>query len=167
MRSNTYYMLICSLSALPPRFDVDRLPITLERLQARLRVLEPEDAQEISRMLDILAWSRQGAEATDTAVVQRYGALMQEVTNPLVREVFAADMDVRMIVAALRRRRHGLGPPTVGVGPVVRHTSVATSTSRISGWAMFFPGSCRSRTCSSKGMCSTSTGECWGKPGPT
>ena len=121
MRSNAYYMLICSLPALPPRFDVDRLPITFERLQARLRMLEPEDAQTISRMLDILAWSRRFAEATDTAVVKRYGELMQEVTNPLVREVFAADMDVRMIMAALRRRRHGLGPPTVGFGQWVEH----------------------------------------------
>ena len=60
VRSNMYYMLVSSLPALPPRLDVDRLPITLERLQARLRMLEPEDAQEISRMLDILglAWSR-------------------------------------------------------------------------------------------------------------
>src|SRR5262245_9554331 len=114
-------MLICSLPALPPRFDVDRLPITLERLQARLRMLEPEDAQTIGRMLDILAWSRQFAEVTDTAVVKRYGELMQEVTNPLVREVFAVDMDVRMIMAALRRRRHGLGPPTVGFGQWVEH----------------------------------------------
>jgi len=121
VRSNTYHMLICSLSTLPPRFDVDRLPITLERLQARLRMLEPEDAQTVSRMLDILAWSRQGAEATDIAVVQRYSALIQEVTNPLVREVVAANMDVRMILAALRRRRHGLGPPTVGVDPWFAH----------------------------------------------
>jgi len=114
-------MLICSLSALPPRFDVDRLPITFERLQARLRMLEPEDAQVINRLLDILGWTRQVVEATDTAVVKRYSELMQEVTNPLVREVFAADMDVRMIVAALRRRRHGLGPPTVGVGQWFEH----------------------------------------------
>ena len=121
MRSNPYYLLICSLPALPPRFDVDRLPITLERLQGRLRMLEPEDAQTISRMLDILAWSRQVAEVTDAAVVKRYDELMQEVTNPLVREVFAADMDVRMIVAALRRRRHGLGPPTVGFGQWFDH----------------------------------------------
>ena len=121
MRSNLYYMLICSLPALPPRFDVDRLPITLERLQARLRMLEPEDAQTISRMLDVLAWSRQVAEATDAAVVKRYGEIMQELTNPLVLEVFAADMEVRMIVAALRRRRQGLGPPTVGFGQRFEH----------------------------------------------
>ena len=121
MRSNTYYLLICSLPALPPRFDVDRLPITLERLQGRLRLLEPEDAREISRMLDFLAWSHQFAEADDAAVVKRYGELMQEVTNPLIREVFAVGMDVRMIVAALRRRRHGLGPPTVGFGQWFDH----------------------------------------------
>jgi hypothetical protein len=114
-------MLISSLPALPPRFDVDRLRITRERLQARLRMLEPEDAQEISRMLDILAWSRQFEEATDAAVVKRYGELMQEVTNPLVREVLAAGMNARMIVAALRRRHHGLGPPTVGLGQWFDH----------------------------------------------
>jgi hypothetical protein len=121
VRSNTYYLLISSLPALPPRLDVDRLPITLERLQARLRMLEPEDAQEINRMLDILTWSRQFLEADDATVVQRYGALMQELTNPLVREVLAVGMDVRMVVAALRRRRHGLGPPTVGFGQWFDH----------------------------------------------
>jgi hypothetical protein len=121
MRSNVYHMLISSLPALPPRLDVDRLPITLERLQARLRMLEPEDAQTISRMLDIMAWSRQFAEADDATVVKRYGELMQEVTNPLVREVFATAMDVRMVVAALRRRRLGLGPPTVGFGQWFEH----------------------------------------------
>jgi hypothetical protein len=121
VRSNAYYMLICSLPALLPRLDVDRLPITLERLQGRLRMLEPEDAQTINRLLDILAWSRQVVETDDGAVVKRYSELMQEVTNPLVRELFAADMDVRMIVAALRRRRHGLGPPTVGFGQWFEH----------------------------------------------
>ena len=39
--SNSYHMLISSLPALPPRFDVERLPITFERLQGRLRMLEP------------------------------------------------------------------------------------------------------------------------------
>jgi hypothetical protein len=115
-RSNTYHMLISSLPALPPRFDSGRLPITLERLEGRLRMLEPEDAQEISRMLEILGWSRQYAEQSDAVVVKHYGELTQGVRHPLVREVLAAGMDVHMIVAALRRRRSGLGPPDIGVG---------------------------------------------------
>jgi hypothetical protein len=98
------------------------LPITFERLQGRLRMLEPEDAQQIERMLDILglAWSRQLVEADDAAVVKRYGEIMQELTNPLVREVFTTAMDVRMVVTALRRRL-GLGPPTVGFGQWFEH----------------------------------------------
>ncbi len=119
--SDSYYMLISSLPALPPHFEVDRLPITLERLQARLRMLEPEDAQTINRMLDILAWSRQVVEATDAAVVKRYSDLMREVTNSLVREVVSVGIDVRMIMAALRRRRHGQGAPVVGLGQWFGH----------------------------------------------
>jgi uncharacterized protein DUF2764 len=118
---HSYYMLISSLPALPARFEVDRLPITLERLQARLRMLEPEDAQTINRMLDILDWSRQIVEATDAAVVKRYSDLMREVTNPLVREVVGVGIDVRMIVAALRRRRHGLDAPAIGFGQWFGH----------------------------------------------
>jgi hypothetical protein len=114
-------MLVSSLPALPPRFEVERLPISLERLQGRLRMLEPEDATQVNRMLDILAWSRQVVETTDADVVKRYGALMRDVTNPLVCEVLGVGMDVRMVVAALRRRRHGLGAPVVGLGQWFGH----------------------------------------------
>jgi hypothetical protein len=79
-------------------------------------MLEAEDAEAINRMLDILAWSRQVVETTDAAVVKRYGDFMREVTNALVCEVLDLGMDVRMMVAALRRRRHGLGAPPVGLG---------------------------------------------------
>jgi hypothetical protein len=109
-------MLICSLPALPIRFDVDRLPISPERLQERLRMLEPEDAREIRSLSQILEWSTRFAETTDAAVVQRYSELMAPIESPLVREAAAAVVDARMIVAALRRRRRGLGPPTVGIG---------------------------------------------------
>jgi hypothetical protein len=109
-------MLVSSLPALPARFDADKLPIKQERLHERLRMLKVEDAATINLMLDILAWSRQVVEATDAAVAKRYGELVQEITNPLVREILADGMNVRIIVAALRRRRHGLGPPAVGFG---------------------------------------------------
>lgn len=121
LRSNSYHMLIASLPPLPPRFDVDRLPISLERLQARLRMLEPEDAQEIARMMAILKWSRQFEEPSDVAVVKRYQALMQEVRTPLIREVLNDALDVRMITTALRRRRRGLGPPSIGIGQRFEH----------------------------------------------
>jgi hypothetical protein len=114
--SNSYHMLVSSLPPLPPRFEGARLPISLERLQDRLRMLEPEDAQEMGRMLAVLRWSRQFGESEDAAVVTRYRELMHAITNPLVREVLTVGLDVRMITTALRRRRRGMGPPPLGIG---------------------------------------------------
>src|SRR5262245_64456300 len=120
-RSNSYHMLISSLPALPPRFDVERLPISFERLQGRLRMLEPEDAEEIERMLAVLRWGRQFEEPSDIAVVQRYDALMHDITHPLVRDILAHGMDVRMIGVALRCRHRGRPLPTVGIGQWFDH----------------------------------------------
>jgi hypothetical protein len=119
--SNTYHMLISSLPPLPPRFETDRLPISLERLQNRLRMLEPEDAEEIGRMFEVLRWSRQFEESNDAAVAKHYAELMQGVTNRLVREVLTVVMDARLITTALRRRRRGLGPPEIGIGRWLEH----------------------------------------------
>jgi Protein of unknown function (DUF2764) len=119
--SNSYHMLISSLPALPPHFDVERLPISFERLQGRLRMLKPEDAEEIERLLAVLRWANQFEEPNDAAVVQRYDALMHDITNPLVRDILAYGMDVRMIEVALRSRRRGLPLPTVGIGQWFDH----------------------------------------------
>jgi uncharacterized protein DUF2764 len=119
--SNSYHMLISSLPALPPHFDVERLPITFERLQGRLRMLELEDAEEIERLLAVLRWGNQFEEASDVAVGQRYDALLHDLTTPLVRDILVHMMDVRMIAVALRSRRRGLGPPTVGIGQWFDH----------------------------------------------
>ena len=119
--SNNYHMLISSLPPLPTRFDGARLPISHERLQDRLRMLEPEDADEMRRMLAVLRWSRQFEESDDAAVVRHYDALMRDITIPLVREVLTVVLDVRMITTALRRRRRGMGPPALGIGQWVEH----------------------------------------------
>jgi hypothetical protein len=119
--SNSYHMLIASLPALPPHFDVERLPISFERLQGRLRMLEPEDAEELERMLAVLRWGLQFEEPNDTAVVQRYDALMHDITHPLVRDILEYGMDVRMIAVALRCRRRGLALPAVGIGQWFEH----------------------------------------------
>lgn len=116
LRSNRYYMLVASLPHLPTRLVRRRLPISLEHLQDRLRMLEPEDTREIEHMMEVLRWSRQFAEPTDEAVVRRYDELMRAITNPLVSEVLIVLMDIRMITTAVRHRRLGLGPPAVGIG---------------------------------------------------
>ncbi len=111
-----YYQLISSLPPLPSRLDQDKPLISRERLENRLRMLEPEDRSEIDRMIKALAWSRQFEEHDDLAVARGYDAVMLQVENRLVRECLTALMDVQMIATALRRKRRGLGPPQVGIG---------------------------------------------------
>src|SRR5579862_9918914 len=118
---HSYHMLVSSLPPLPPRLEGARPPISLERLQNRLRMLEAEDAEEMEHMLAETRWSRQFEESDDAAVVKRYGELMNRITNPLVREVLLVGMDVRMITTALRRRRRGMGPPPLGIGQFADH----------------------------------------------
>jgi Protein of unknown function (DUF2764) len=117
----SYHMLISSLPPLPARFDVGRLPISAERLRDRLRMLEPEDALQIDRLMETLNWSRQFKESNDAEVVKRYRELMDVITYPLLREMLTIEMDVRMIAATLRRRRRGLGPAVIGIGQWTEH----------------------------------------------
>lgn len=119
--SNSYHMLVASLPPLPTHLVVTRLPISPERLDGRLRLLAPEDAREMERLMAVMRWSRQFEEATDAAVVRRYHELMAEIRNPLILDVLANLMDVGMVTTALRRRRRGLGPPPCGIGRQFEH----------------------------------------------
>jgi hypothetical protein len=116
-----YHMLICSLPALPGRVDGGRLPISAERLQKRLRLLDARDAAEIGRFLDVLAWSERFAETSDVEVARRYGERMRSLRHPLVREAAAVVVDARMIVTALRHRRRASGAPAVWIGRWAGH----------------------------------------------
>lgn len=113
---NRYYMLVSSLPPLPVRFDSEVLPISQERLESRLNMLEPEDGEDMQRLFKALEWSRQFREVNDVAIVKGYEESLRGICHPLIRDVLATFMDGRMILAALRLRRRGAPPPTVGIG---------------------------------------------------
>ncbi len=120
MSQRSYYTLIASLPNLPPTFEVDRPPITRERLKERLRLLHEEDAAVIDQVSAFLVWDRQPLDRTDQEVVTHYQQLMNDIGNPLVRELINNRIDVRTIVTAIRRRRAD-GTPPPGVGQWVDH----------------------------------------------
>jgi hypothetical protein len=118
--SNSYYTLIASLPPLPVHVDVERMPITRERLGSRASMLEPGDRVIIQQLFDFLHWDRQSLERTDEDVIRQYNKVMATVQNPLAREIIDLTMNARTILAALRRRRRGLEPPR-GVGRWVEY----------------------------------------------
>ena len=120
MSSRSYHTLIASLPPLPPRFDVERDPISRPRLEQRLRMLEEEDAAVIEQWTGFLVWDRQPLDRTDEEFIAMHDGLMNEISNPTLREMIQIRIDTRTIISAVRRRRAGL-PPPIGVGQWVEH----------------------------------------------
>ena len=110
-RSNDYYMLVASLPAMPRHFDVERVPIAQSRLEKRLEMLKPEDAEVVERLREFLLWDRQPWDRTDEEVAAHYDELTSTTRNRLARHIVTFQMDVRTIFSGLRRQRRGLPPP--------------------------------------------------------
>ncbi len=121
MSRSPYYTLIGSLPALSMRFDeAERVPISRVRLDELLKMLDDQDREVVRRLSDFLAWDRQTLDRTDQDVCRHYNLLMAETSNPFVHRIIELVMNQRTVVAALRRRRLGQGPPP-GVGPWLKH----------------------------------------------
>lgn len=115
MGRRTYYDLIASLPGLPLRFDVDRPPISQLRLNERLQMLEPDDAAVVDQWTNFVNWDRQVLDRSDDDVAISYQRLISEISNSFLLELVRRRMDTRTIIAAVRRRRAGMSPPT-GLG---------------------------------------------------
>ncbi len=120
-----YYTLITSLPRLP-RFDrAQRLPINRERLDERLGMLEPEDAELVERARAFIRWQRQPVERSDREMVASYEQLEELVDEPVLTCMFEFLISQRTIMAALRRRHRGLHAPAPdevwGLGRWIRH----------------------------------------------
>jgi hypothetical protein len=107
-------MLIASLPYLPHFTRAARLPINPQRLRWRRSALHPEDAAQLDGALDLLQWRRQPRTRTDAEIDRRFRSLLQRTSNAALREFLDFRMGERSVVAALRRKQRGLGPPSEG-----------------------------------------------------
>ncbi len=117
----SYVTLIASLPHLPHFTQAERLPITRKRLRERLGMLSPEDFDLVQRASQFLAWQRQPAGRRDAEMVASYRRLQELIEHSRLWPLFEFPINVRTIMAALRRRQLGLPRPQPGepwgVGP--------------------------------------------------
>ncbi|KAA5539708.1 DUF2764 family protein [Roseiconus nitratireducens] len=113
----SYYTLVASLPPLPQPFDSGPLPITRSTLRSRLDLLDDDDRMVVDQISRFFVWDRQPLDRTDEEVWQTHQRLMEQIDNPLVRQVVNHRFDMRTIVAAIRRKRDQEGPP-IGVPPL-------------------------------------------------
>jgi hypothetical protein len=109
-----YVTLVASLPALDDPFIARQTPLSRLRLEVRLRALAPADRRLLEEILDLLAWRRLGRDETDAALAARARALLPRLPDPTLRRAVMHRMEMRTVVAALRRRARGEGPPPAG-----------------------------------------------------
>lgn len=107
-----YLTLLASLPAHGPLFGAKQTPLSRLRLGMRLDWLEPADAEDLRRLAAILDWHQQRFEIDDEAVVRRVRQDLSLIGNGFARELVIWRLELRTLVAALRRRRAGDGPPS-------------------------------------------------------
>jgi hypothetical protein len=109
-----YITLMSSLPPLGKLFEATQTPISRLKLENRLKLLEAKDGKLLEQMANLIAWSEQPMARTDPQFVQEAKHFFEEVSNPTLREVMQHRLDLRTIVAALRRRHRGENEPPVG-----------------------------------------------------
>lgn len=111
---HTYYTLIASLPRLV-RFDrAEHLPINVERFRERQGMLDPKDLDLLREIMGFVAWHRLPLERTDAEMVAEYDRLIAMIDDPVIAEIIQCRVDMRTIIAALRRRKAGLPAPAKG-----------------------------------------------------
>jgi hypothetical protein len=115
------------MASLPPigrLFQSAQEPISLIQLEQRLRDLDPADQILLKKVSNLIAWSDQPPGRSDAAFLQEAETFFREVRNPVLRRLISERLNLRTIVAALRRRHRGEqdGPADQpwGFGPWVR-----------------------------------------------
>jgi len=127
--SHHYAMLVTSLPHHGALFGARQAPLSRIRLRQRQRLLDEKDRACLRVVANLLEWSRQGMERSDEEIIARAGAELPKLDNVFARDLIVWQLELRTVVAALRRRQRGQAAPTGRVswgfgrwlGHIVRH----------------------------------------------
>lgn len=109
-----YTMLMSSLPYLGSLFEVRYSVISRIKLDRRLKVLSPEDTQILSKIESVTCWDRLGEIHDDAGYAAQARRLLTELQNPVLLDIVRHRVELRTLVAALRRRHQGRSAPSDG-----------------------------------------------------
>jgi hypothetical protein len=113
--SDPYVMLIGSLPAIGPLLSDKEPPINRTRLDERLKMLEPEDRAELDALGTIVSWAALDPSEDDVAFLERAERIVAAVRGEDLRRAARDRLEIRTLIAALRRRHAGEDAPPDGV----------------------------------------------------
>ena len=109
-----YVMLMASLPAHGPLLANATPVISAIRLEERLRFLSPEDRADLDALGAALAWSRIPLGTDDATYLAHVNKTVSTIRNPCLRNMIRDRLEVRTLLAALRRRHAGHDAPAQG-----------------------------------------------------
>lgn len=107
-----YVMLMASLPALGPLLSEKAPPINESRLERRLRALSPEDHAELDLLRSLGSWMRLDMAEAETAFLARARSAIAGVRSEPIRALARDRLEIRTLLAALRRRHAGGEAPS-------------------------------------------------------
>ena len=120
-----YVDLLCSLPHLANPFVRKRPPITAVQLRKRLNMLDSESRHVIKQLADTFYWGRLSLDEKDEELVRQARRLIDELDEPDIKAWQLWRMDLRTVMAALRRRKQNQPAPDAktlwGYGHYVTH----------------------------------------------
>jgi hypothetical protein len=109
-----YVTLTASLPALGRLLAAKAPPINQPSLEHRLKALTPEDHREVTALRDVLSWTRLAMTESDPAFLARARRVEAGLRSEVLRGVLRDRLEIRTVVAALRRRHAGEDAPPAG-----------------------------------------------------
>ncbi len=109
--ANRYVMLLSSLPYHGPLFGAEQTPLSRIRLDQRLRLLPPDEAECLRTARALVEFAQQDVNRADAAWVVRTKRLLDSMNQEFVRDLVTWRLEVRTLVSALRRRHRGETAP--------------------------------------------------------
>jgi len=109
-----YTMLMTSLPHLGSLFEARYSVISRLKLERRLKVLTPEDAHTLAMVEKVSCWDRLGGIADDAGFIDQALRTMTQLSKPVMADIVRHRVELRTLVAAMRRRHLGGGAPGEG-----------------------------------------------------
>lgn len=106
-----YTTLISSLPHQPALFTEKQTVISRIRLESRLTMLDDDDTRTLRLVEQTLAWLHQEFELPDDEVVRRARRTLDQLPEGVIHDIALWRLELRTVVAALRRRKAGLPAP--------------------------------------------------------
>ena len=113
MPENLYYTLLASLPHIGSLFDSKITPVSRHQLNRRLSMLSHDDRRMLTVIEELMHWSMHESSIVESQLIQRTARLYDSLPSDDLKQLIAWRLDMRTVVAALRRKKAGQQQPNI------------------------------------------------------